>query len=126
MLRASLVAVLAHPEADTLRVGESMPFQSRSIERASVRFELRLTHAERTELEEAAGLAGISVSELVRRRALGRSVYAASDLATIRELRRLGGLQKFAINKLLNKRDVTQECIATIKALREAIERLAS
>ncbi len=80
---------------------------------------------ERKQLEEAADVAGLSVSELVRRRALGRTVQAASDLTTIRELRRLGGLQKYSINKLLNKAGVAAECIATIKALREAIERLA-
>lgn len=80
---------------------------------------------ERKQLEEAADVAGLSVSELVRRRALGRTVQAASDLTTIRELRRLGGLQKHSINKLLNKDGVASECIATIKALREAIERLA-
>lgn len=102
-----------------------MPFRPRSRERASSRFELRLTSAEREQLEQAADLTGLSVSELVRRRALGRSVQAASDLTTIRELRRLGGLQKHTMNKLLDKPGVTSECIATIQALREAIERLA-
>lgn len=102
-----------------------MPFHPRSSERACSRFELRLTMTERKQLEEAADVAGLSVSELVRRRALGRAVQAASDLTAIRELRRLGGLQKYSINKLLNKPGVAAECIATIKALREAIERLA-
>ena len=102
-----------------------MPFRPRSREIASSRFELRLTVAEHHQLVEAADLAGLSVSELVRRRALGRTIQAASDLTTIRELRRLGGLQKHTMNKLLNKTGVTAECIATIQALREAIERLA-
>ena len=102
-----------------------MPFRSRSQNRASSRFELRLTSAEREQLKQAADLAGPRVSELVRRRALGRTVQAASDLTSIRELRRLGGLQKHAMNKLLDKTGVTAECIATIQALREAIERLA-
>ena len=46
-------------------------------------------------------------------------------MTTIRELRRLGGLQKHTMNKLLNKTGVTAECIDAIRALREAIERLA-
>ena len=102
-----------------------MPFRPRSRERASSRFELRLTTAEREQLEEAAEMAALSVSELVRRRALGRTIQASTDLTTIRELRRLGGLQKHTMNKLLNKTGVTAECIATIQALREAVERLA-
>ncbi len=125
MLRASLVAVETHPEVDTLSVWRLMPFRQRSIERADRRLEIRLTVAERRQLDRDADEAGLSVSELVRRRALGRIVQAASDLTTIRELRRLGGLQKHTMNKLLDRSDVTSECIATIRALREAIERLA-
>ena len=126
MLRASLVAMRAHPEiGHAPRMKGVMPFRSRSKEAAISRFELRLTRSERAELEEAADIGGISISELVRRRALGRPVHAAADLTTIRELRRLGGLQKHAINKLLIKPETTGECIAMIKALREAIERLA-
>ncbi len=102
-----------------------MSFRLRTVERASCRFEIRLTTGEREQLEQAADAAGLSVSELVRSRALGRVVTAASDMTTIRELRRLGGLQKHAMNKLLNRDGVTAECIATIIALREAIERLA-
>jgi hypothetical protein len=102
-----------------------MPFPKREKERAGMRFEMRLCEAERTELREAADLAGISVSELVRKRALGRPVHSAADLMLVRELRRLGGLQKHAINKLIDKREVAQECISTIKALREAVERVA-
>lgn len=126
MLRASLVAVRAHPETGHApRMRGDMPFRSRSKELATSRFELRLTRSERAELEEAADIGGVSVSELVRRRALGRTVHSASDLTTIRELRRLGGLQKHVINKFLTRPEITGECIATIKALREAIERLA-
>ena len=126
MLRASLVAVRAHPKiGHAPRIRGHMPFRSRSKEVANSRFELRLTRSERAELEEAADIGGVSVSELVRRRALGRTVHSASDLTMIRELRRLGGLQKHAINKFLTRPEITGECIATIKALREAIERLA-
>lgn len=102
-----------------------MPFVKRRDERATSRLELRLTSDEREQLRETAESAGMSVSELVRRRSLGRPVIASADLTTIRELRRLGGLQKHVINQLLDRREVTAECIATIKALRDAVERLA-
>lgn len=54
------------------------------------RVTLRLTQAERARLQEEAARAGLSVSELVRRRAFGRKVMATPDLALVRELRRLG------------------------------------
>jgi DNA repair protein RadC len=102
-----------------------MPFSSRSKERASLRFEMRLSPGEREQLRDDAALAGISISELVRRRALGRPVHSAIDLTVIRELRRLGGLQKHAMNTLMHHRGIAEECIATIQALRAAVERVA-
>lgn len=102
-----------------------MPFKARQKERATLRFEMRITSAELVQLRSDADLAGLTVSELVRRRSLGRKVHVASDMATIRELRRLGGLQKHAMNILLRHGGIADECIATIHALRAAIERIA-
>jgi uncharacterized protein (DUF1778 family) len=103
-----------------------MPFTSRANDRASSRFEMRLTAAERKQLRDEADLAGMSISEFVRRRALGKAIHAATDLMMIRELRRLGGLQKYAMNKLALHSEVVDECIATVRALRTAIERVAN
>ena len=103
-----------------------MPFKQRGKERASVRFEMRLSPVERGQLRDEADLAGISISDLVRRRAFGRPVYAAIDLTTIRELRRLGGLQKLTMNKLMHHQGISEECLATIRALRDAVERVVS
>ena len=103
-----------------------MPFAPRTKGRAASRFEMRLTGAERVQLSEDADLAGMSVSELVRRRALGKAIHAATDLMMIRELRRLGGLQKYAMNKLIQHGEVADECIAIIRELRAAIERVAN
>jgi protein required for attachment to host cells len=102
-----------------------MPFARRSKDRASSRFEMRLSPTEREHLREQADLAGICISELVRKRALGRPIHSASDLTLIRELRRLGGLQKHMMNRLLERKDVTAECVKTIQALRAAVERVA-
>ncbi len=103
-----------------------MPLVLRNKERASLRFEMRLSPVEREQLKEEADFAGLSISELVRRRALGRPVHAAIDLTMIRELRRLGGLQKLTMNKLMHNRGISEECLATIKALRDAVERVVS
>jgi uncharacterized protein (DUF1778 family) len=103
-----------------------MPFTSRANDRASSRFEMRLTAAERQQLIEEADLAGMSISEFVRRRTFGKAIHAATDLMMIRELRRLGGLQKYAIKILALHGEVVDECVATIRALRAAIERVST
>lgn len=102
-----------------------MPSIERSSQRSGSRFEMRLTAAERKQLGEDADFAGLSVSELVRRRALGKVILVATDLTMIRELRRLGGLQKHAMNTLAHHREVTEECVTTIRAVRAAVERVA-
>ena len=103
-----------------------MPFTSRVKDRAASRFEMRLTASERVQLREDADLAGMCISEFVRRRAFGKRIHAATDLMMIRELRRLGGLQKYAMNKLAQHREVADECVTIIRALRAAIERVAN
>lgn len=54
----------------------------------------RISEADRKNLVEQASSAGLSVSEYIRRRALGHPVLARADAAMIRELRRQGGLVK--------------------------------
>ncbi len=56
---------------------------------------LRLPHAEKSRLVEEADLAGITLSELIRSRAGNKFIFARTDLAMLRELRRIGGLLKF-------------------------------
>lgn len=102
-----------------------MPFKLRQTERATTRFEMRITPAELERIRTDADLAGVTVSELVRRRSLGRTIHAASDMVMIRELRRLGGLQKHTMNTLAQNGGIADECMATIRALRAAVERIA-
>ena len=102
-----------------------MPTKLRQTERATARFEMRMTPADIEQLRIDADLAGVTVTDLVRRRSLGRRIRAASDMVTIRELRRLGGLQKHAMNTLTQYGGIADECIATIRALRAAIGRIA-
>lgn len=58
------------------------------------RVTVRMTDEEKAKLEEDAQLAGLTLSELIRRRYFGRPIIAQADLAVVRELRRLGGLLK--------------------------------
>ena len=69
------------------------------------RVTLRLTPAERVRLQEEAARAGLSVSDLVRRRAFGRKVTETPDLARVRELRRLG----VSLRQISLKSDGAQE-----------------
>lgn len=55
---------------------------------------VRLSQTDEAHLKSQADLAGISVAEYMRRKLLGGQIIAHVDLATIRELRRLGGLLK--------------------------------
>lgn len=55
---------------------------------------LRLTFDEKSRLQSAAEIAGLSVSEIVRRCVDGRVITAHTDMAMINELRRLSGLVK--------------------------------
>lgn len=102
-----------------------MPFTARGKDRARSRFEMRLSASEHNQLREDADLAGISISELVRRRALSKPVRSSVDLLMVRELRRLGGLQKLTMNTLIAHGGVKDECVKAIQALRAAIERVA-
>jgi hypothetical protein len=79
---------------------------------------VRLTAAEHAALKTAAADAGLSLSDYARRRVLGRVVIASTDAATIRELRRLGGLFKFAITE--------QKQPAAVPAIRRVINDVAA
>ena len=93
-------------------------------DRLSAVVNVRLTTAEKAALKEAADLAGLSVSEYVRRRALGRAVLAQADAVTIKELRRLGGLVKHLHNETGGV--YSRETAGALVALRGYIEQLAS
>lgn len=87
------------------------------------RVNLRVTEEELTQLREDADLAGLSLSELVRRRYFGMPIIASADEAMIRELRRQGGLLKSCHNASDGK--LTNEYAAALKSLAAAIESLA-
>lgn len=56
---------------------------------------LRLSVSDKNRLKEISSLAGLTLSEYLRRRFFGgRPIVAFTDTITVRELRRIGGLLK--------------------------------
>ena len=62
------------------------------------RINTRVTHEEREYIREQAEASGLSLSEYVRRRVLGRRVVSRTDKKMLSELRRQGGLLKHVFN----------------------------
>jgi hypothetical protein len=88
---------------------------------------LRLSAEEDARLERQAAVAGISVSEYMRRLFFGgRPVIARTDDRTIRELRRMGGLLRhnFDAVRAAGGSSVPDQMEATLEQIRQAIDRL--
>jgi hypothetical protein len=86
--------------------------------------EIRLKASEKQRIKDEAELAGLTVSEFVRRRALGKRILASADLATIRELRRLGGLFKHV--HLTSGGVYSKDTAAAIADIRKFIDQLSA
>lgn len=76
-----------------------MPFTVKGAVPLTAVVNVRLTPKEKERLKEDAELAGISVSELVRRRYFGRPIIANANEVMLKELRRIGGLLKHVHNE---------------------------
>ena len=94
------------------------------------RYTLWVSEGEAKQIEEQASVAGLSVSECLRRRGFGgRPVVAQTDMNTIRELRRIGGLLKHHFETLREagaSRVLLEQQEETLRILSRAIERLGS
>jgi hypothetical protein len=91
------------------------------------RITIRLTQTEKNQLIEEADLAGLTTAELIRRRYFGKPIITATDRATIRELRRIGGLLKYIFNQSdSNNQKVGTEILTTLNELKECIKRIAN
>ncbi|BBQ28318.1 hypothetical protein WP2W18C05_P30130 (plasmid) [Aeromonas sp. WP2-W18-CRE-05] len=82
-----------------------------------------LTAAEKAKLKEDADLAGLSMSELVRRRYFGRPIIANADAVMLKELRRIGGLLKHIHNE--SGGIYSKETAGALLAVKAYIERLS-
>lgn len=84
---------------------------------------VRLTSDEKSVLQEDADLAGLSMSELIRRRYFGRPIVANTDQIMLRELRRLGGLVKHIHNE--SSGAYSDDTAAVLRSIKAAIEKLS-
>ena len=84
---------------------------------------VRLTGAEKARLKEDADAAGLSVSELVRRRYFGRPIVANADAVMLKEVRRLGGLLKHIHSE--SRGAYSKETAAALVAIKGYIEKLS-
>ncbi len=109
------------------------------------RITIRLSQTEKNLLIEDADLAGLTTSELIRRRYFGKPIVTATDRATIRELRRVGGLLKHIFSQsdridyqpdseayrsdreiYRDNRVVTTEILTALNEVKECIKRIAN
>jgi hypothetical protein len=101
-----------------------VPFRKKGTVNLTERLNIRLAPGEKQQLCGIARDGGLSVSDVVRLRALGRPVVCRTDATTIRELRRLGGLlKKVHIDSGGAYSAATANALAT---LTRAIERLGN
>jgi hypothetical protein len=100
-----------------------MPFETQGLEPLDAVINVRLTAAEKARLKEDADLAGLSMSELVRRRYFGRPIVANVDAVMLKELRRIGGLLKHIHNE--SNGIYSKETAAVLAVLKAYIEKLS-
>jgi hypothetical protein len=67
---------------------------------ADLRIEIRITEEEKAILRDQANSASLTMSEYVRRTALGKRILSTMDQKAAGELARLGGLQKHLLTQI--------------------------
>ena len=80
------------------------------------RIEVRFTPEERANLEEQASKTKLTLSELVRRRVIGRAVMSRYDDDLIHEMRRQGGLLKHLLMQQPAERSAFQRVLDELTA----------
>jgi hypothetical protein len=104
-----------------------MKNQSKDRAKFQRRRTFRLTAEEDARIERQAAVAGVSVSEYMRRLFFGgRPIAAKTDEQTIRELRRLGGLLKHNFESVRTADAVSAlaEMEALLRRIGAAVDRL--
>ena len=90
---------------------------------------IRVTEREKTRLTEQAEIAGLSLSEYMRRRFFGgRPLAAHTDLSTVAELRRIDGLLKHNFETLRQAKappDVFEQQEDALRNLVRAIQKIS-
>ncbi len=90
------------------------------VHRVTVRF----TEPEYQHIKEELDVAGISLSEYLRARTLGKRVASKADLKVLAELRRIGGLLKYV--HLETRGVYSVQTAEAIKAITEFVRTLSN
>lgn len=85
---------------------------------------VRLSPDEKEEIRKSAALAGCTVSEYIRKRALKQKIITCADQATVGELLRLGGLLKHAISLKGDDHEIRKSILQTLDCVKQAAKAL--
>jgi hypothetical protein len=99
-----------------------MPFTVEGEAALTETYKIRLSPGDKKKIHEQAEAAGMSMAKFMRFRALGYVVTPKSDLTTLNELRRIGGLLKYALSQLPSQEHA--EVFQTMAALRDYAKEL--
>ena len=86
------------------------------------RITVRFMVGEFNGLKEQVFASGLSIAEFARRRILGHAIASKMDLRVLSELRRLGGLVKYAFSKTGNT--YSKDTAETLHALTSCVRKL--
>ena len=98
-----------------------MTFQ-KGTDNKTAQVRIRFTPDEKAQAEAFAKEGGLTLSEYIRRRALGLPVQSKADAQMINELRRLGGLVKHIHNQTDGVN--SKETAGVLVSITEAIKRI--
>ena len=96
---------------------------ARADDRRSIFFLMRMSPRERATIASKAHECNLSISEFLRRCALGKHLSTQSDAQAVSELRRQGGLIKHLAS---TDRQNAYEYRVTLNLIQEAIRRVCS
>jgi hypothetical protein len=97
------------------------------IQGTTLRVEFRITEEEKAIIRDQADRASLTMSEYVRRTALGKRILSTLDQKAAGELARLGGLQKYLLKQikgLPNEEDLRAGLNSTLLAVINAVREL--
>lgn len=98
-------------------------FEVQNDEPLTAALRVRLSESEKEMLRQDADMAGLTMSELVRRRYFGKPIIAHSDRVIIKELNRIGGLIKHVHNE--SHGAYSEQTAALLQSLKQCIEKIA-
>ncbi len=112
---------VACPITALRRGGDDVTFQ-KGTDNKTAQVRIRFTPDEKAQAEALAKEGGLTLSEYIRRRALGLPVRSKADAQMINELRRLGGLVKHIHNQTDGVN--SKETAGVLVSITEAIKRI--